>query len=139
MNSGYSMTVTISSPPRRRADLANLSSRRVADTPGFGSSGRAERKQVENQQRDPEIDRRVGDIEDEEVTAERVQVEIVDHRPVHKAVDRVAERAADDQSKADGGQSGSARASHHASKRRRRQRQREQNRLRPTPNCGRTG
>jgi hypothetical protein len=66
-----------------------------------------DKQQVENQQRDPNVDRRVGNIKDEKVTAKRVQIEIVEDRSMRKTIDRIAECAANDQSKACGGQCGS--------------------------------
>jgi hypothetical protein len=59
-------------------------------------------RQAENQQRDPDVDGCVSDIEDEKMTAQRMQIEIVDDSAVRNAIDRIAEGAADNQSKADG-------------------------------------
>ena len=74
---------------------------------GWGARDR--QQQVEDQQRDAEIDRRVGEVEDEEVAAEGVQVEKVDDRAVDQAIVAVADRAADDQAEAEADQ-GCARA-----------------------------
>ena len=68
-----------------------------------GRTRRAEQA-VEDQQRDAEIDRRVGEVEDEEMAAERVQVEEVDDRAVDQAIVAVADRAADDQAEAEADQ-----------------------------------
>ena len=65
---------------------------------------------VDDQQRDAEIDRRVGEVEDEEVAAERVQVEEVDDRAIDESVVAVADRAADDQAEAEADQRARARA-----------------------------
>ena len=65
---------------------------------------------VDDQQRDAEIDRRVGEVEDEEVAAERVQIEEVDDRAVDESIVAVADRAADDQAEAEADQRARARA-----------------------------
>ncbi len=43
--------------------------------------------QVDHQQRDADIDRGVGQIEHEEMSTERVKIEIVDDRPVRQSVE----------------------------------------------------
>lgn len=47
-------------------------------------------QEVEYQQRDPDIDGRVGDIKDEKVTAKGMQIEIVNDRSMRKAINGVA-------------------------------------------------
>jgi hypothetical protein len=59
---------------------------------------------VQDQQRNADVDRRIGEIEDEEVPIEQVQVEIIDDRAMRQSVERVAERAADDRPEAAGGE-----------------------------------
>ena len=76
-----------------------------------GAVGLADAEQaVENQQRDAEIDRGVGEIENEEVPAERVQVEKIDDRAVGQSIVAVAERAADDRRRGRGRPGARARA-----------------------------
>ena len=91
----------------RRGDFVELRSRPKADSLGFDFWRARNEQQVENQQHDPDVNGRVSEIEDEEVTPKGMQIEIVNHRSMRKAINRIAERAADYQSKADGGKHGS--------------------------------
>ena len=52
-------------------------------------------QQVKNQERDPDVDGGVSDIEDEKVPSKSVQIEIVDDGPVRNPIDCVAESAAE--------------------------------------------
>ena len=63
-------------------------------------------QKIDNQQRDADVDRRIGEIEDEKMPAKGVKIEKVHDGAMNNAVERVAERAADDRPSA-GGQSGS--------------------------------
>ena len=78
--------------------------RRAPLTWAFGHS-RGE-QEIENQQRDPDVDRGVRDVEDEKMTAKRMQIEIVNDRSMRESIDGVAQGAADNQSKARRRQSG---------------------------------
>jgi hypothetical protein len=66
-----------------------------------------DRQQVENQQHDPDIYGRVGDIKDKIVTAKRMKIEIINDGAMNNAINRVAQGSANNQSEADGWQCGS--------------------------------
>ena len=102
------------SPRSRIARARSVGSRSAHAPPGAPRARRRRPRRaeeaVDDQQRDAEIDRRVGEVEDEEVAAERVQVEEVDDRAVDQPIVAVADRAADDQAEAEADQRARARA-----------------------------
>ena len=61
----------------------------------------ADEEAIVEQQRDADIDRRVGDVEYVEMIAESVQLEKIDDGAIGETIDAVAERAADDRAQAD--------------------------------------
>jgi hypothetical protein len=56
------------------------------------------KQKIDNQQHNADVNGRIGDIKNKEVTAKRMQIEIINDGAVNNPVDRIAKGAPDDQS-----------------------------------------
>ena len=56
------------------------------------------KQKIDYQQHDADVNCRIGDIKNKEVTAKRMQIEIINDGAMNNPVDRIAKGAADDQS-----------------------------------------
>ena len=67
-----------------------------------GWRARDRQQQVDHQQHNPDVNGRIGEVEDKKVAPEGMQIKVINDSAMNNAVDRVAEGAADDQSESDG-------------------------------------